>query len=81
MLNSVLIEGVVLDVPERTSGNAVCFTVNHKEELILNVSAAGVLGAECKRLLKSGMTVRLLGKLCTEGLLISHLEFKGRGLQ
>lgn len=81
MLNSVLIEGVVLDTPECIKGNVVGFKVRHEEELIINVTAEGVIGSECTRFLSIGMEVRLLGKLCSEGLLISHLEFKGRGLK
>ena len=54
MLNSVLIEGVVLDTPECIKGNVVGFKVHHKEELIINVTAEGALGSECTRLLKIG---------------------------
>lgn len=80
MLNSVLIEGTVLSIPERNESESVVFKVRHNKALVFNATATGILGLDCRRYLKKGMKVRLVGKLCTEGLLVSYMEFNCRGI-
>lgn len=78
MLNSVLIEGVVLSIPERNESESVVFKVRHNKALTVKATATGILGLDCRRYLKKGMKVRLIGKLVTDGLFVTYMEFNCR---
>jgi exonuclease VII large subunit len=73
MLNSVLIEGFASSIDQGAENASVVFKVRHSDALTVNATATGTLGNECHRYLKEGMKVRVIGKLVSDGLLVSYV--------
>lgn len=75
MLNSVLIEGIIVCTPNPNERGMVEVKIRHDKKLTVKAFASGSLGLECNQHLKQGMKVRIVGKLCTKGLQVSYIEY------
>jgi len=75
MLNSVLIEGIAVRIPNTNRREKVEFKIRHDKKLTVHAFATGTLGLECIQHLKEGMKVRIIGRLCSNGLQVSYIEY------